>query len=347
MLRIGICEDEKIAAEQLHNIIVKILFSCTDVEFQDFTDGEEVIEAIRREEFFVDLLFLDIHMEHLDGLETAKYIRKHGIDVDIIFWTVSKKHVFEGYTYKAFAYHLKPIDENVLAKDLLRYLEEKKQVECLNIKTKGGEIHIPLNKVLYFKSEKRRIIAYMYAGETAFYSKMDEVEKMVGNKGFIRCHQSYMVNYNMIDAIGRTEVTVRGIPIPVSRRYYKGTEQILNDNVTMQIAHSLAMNQAKAGAIVFVKGKLLGAMIRIRSNQKIKLGRDGTKSDIVVNDRAISRLHCSIMYNGETGEYFVCDYSLNGLYRENGKKLPKGKVVKLKMGDELCLGNDKNIIRLG
>lgn len=347
MLRIGICEDEKIAADQLHDMLVKILFSCTDIEFQSFTDGEEVIEAIKKGKFFVDLLFLDIHMECLDGLETAKFIRKHGIDVDIIFLTVSKEHVFEGYTYKAFAYHLKPIDEDILAKDLLRYLEEKKLAECLNIKTKGGEIHLSLSKVLYFKSEKRRMIAHMLTDETAFYSKMDEVEKMIANKGFMRCHQSYMINCNMIDAIGRTEVIVQGISIPVSRKYYKSMQRILEDNVPIRITHSLAMNQAQSGAIVFVKGKLLGAIIHIRSNQEIKLGRDGLKSDIVINDTVISRLHCSITYNGETGEYFVCDYSLNGMYKENGKKLPKGRMVKLKTGDELCLGDDKNIIRLG
>lgn len=229
----------------------------------------------------------------------------------------------------------------------MRYLEEKKQAECLNIKTKGGEIHLLLNKVLYFRSEKRKIIAYMHTDEIVFYSKMDEIEEMIGCKGFIRCHQSYMINCNMIDVISRTEVIVRGIPIPVSRRYCNDMKRILGGEVSMQITHSLAMNQAKAGAVVFVKGKLLGTIIRIRSNREIKLGRDGTKSDIVVNDKAISRLHCSIMYNGETGDYVVCDYSLNGLYRENGKKLPKGKAVKLKMGDELCLGNDKNMIRLG
>lgn len=347
MLRIGICEDEKIAAEQLHNMIVKILFSSTEVEFQNFTDGEEVTEAIRREEFLVDLLFLDIHMEHLNGLDTARFIRKHGIDVDIIFLTVSKEHVFEGYTYKAFAYHLKPVEEERLERDLLRYLEERKLAECLNINTKGGTVHLLLNKVLYFRSEKRRMIAHMLTGETVFYSKMDEVEKRVGNKGFIRCHQSYMVNCSMIDVIGRTELIVQGISVPVSRKYCKNMEMILEDNLPIQITHSLAMNQAKAGAIVFVKGKLLGTIIHIRGNQEIRLGRDGTKSDFVVNDRGISRLHCGIRYNSETGEYLVCDYSLNGLYRENGKKLPKGKMVKLKMGDELCLGNDENIIRLG
>lgn len=220
MLKIGICEDDKETSEQLHSVISKILFQYTDMKIQHFSDGEEVLEKIKQGNFKLDLLFLDIHMKRLDGMKTAEFIRRHKIDVDIIFLTVSKEHVFEAYRYKAFAYCLKPISEKNLSKDLMRYIEERdKCSDYLNINIKGKEQWIPLSKVIYFESEKRKVIAHMLTDKVSFYAKMNEVEELVGSKGFMRCHQSYMVNRNMIDSIGRTEIVVQGLRIPMSRKY--------------------------------------------------------------------------------------------------------------------------------
>lgn len=351
MLRIGICEDERWMAEQLHSVLVRILFPYTDVEILSFTDGAEVMEAIDKEMFCVELLFLDIHMKHIDGMRTAEFIREKQIDVDIIFLTFSKEHVFEGYKYKAFAYHLKPLNEERLAEDLKRYMEEKRrQEECLKICKKGKELYLTLDRILYFKSENRRIIAYTKTDETVFYGKLDDVELLVKNKGFMRCHQSYMVNSNKIDVIKRKEIIVGGISVPMSRKYYESMEQ-QEKSTGIGITHSLAMNREQAGAIVFVKGKLLGAIIRIKSDREIRIGRDGSKADIVVNDMVVSRLHVSVTYHSETGDYTIYDYSKNGIYRPKGKegnlRLPKRMPIRLNMGDEICLGDARNVIRLG
>jgi DNA-binding LytR/AlgR family response regulator len=348
MLRIGICDDEKAVVEQLRSILVKLLFSYTDVEYQSFLDGQEIIDSIQNGAFKLDLLFLDIHMEKVDGLKTAEFIRKHGVDVDIIFLTASKDYVFEGYRYRAFAYHLKPVKEALLEKDLLRYLEEKRNLEdCLTIQTKSKKIHLPLNRVIYFKSEGHKITAHTLAGGTVFYGKLDDLEEQIGQKGFVRCHQSYMVNRSMIDAVGRKEIHAQGITVPMSRKYYESGELHEKIHVAAQASQSLAANQTEEGAIVFVKGKLLGAIIRIQQNCDILVGRDGTKADIVVHDGAVSRLHCSICYNGITKDYSVCDYSSNGLYREDGSRLPKGQKVRFVTGEKLLLGNDNNVVQLG
>lgn len=348
MLKIGICEDDEKTKEQLHNIISKIFFQYTDMEIQCFSDGREIVDLIKQDIFQMDLLFLDIHMKHLDGMKTAEFIRKHRIDVDIIFITVSKEHVFEGYNYKAFAYCLKPVNEQNLMKDLVRYIKEKESCsECLNISVKGNEQRIVLNKVIYFESDKRKIIAHMLADEISFYAKLDEVEELVRGKGFIRCHKSYMVNENMIDSVKRTEIIAQGISIRMSRKYYESMEAEKKEESGIRLTHSLAMNQEKTGAVVFVKGKLVGTIIRIKSDKEIKLGRDGNISDIVINDTKISRLHCSVTYHRETDDYVVLDYSKNGIFTGEGTRFPKNEEVRMKAGEEICLGDEGNVVRLG
>lgn len=345
MLRVGICDDEQDIVEKLRDMIVKIFFSYTEIEIVCFSDGEEVIEAIDKGEFFVDLLFLDIHMQHVNGLKTAQFIRRSGMKTDIIFVTASKEHAFEGYTYKAYAYHLKPINQDLLAKDLLRYLEEKRYCEdSISVNTKGKELKLALNRILYFKSDDRRVIARMFSGEAIFYAKLADIEQQVKNSGFIRCHQSYIINRSMLEEVGRTECKVFGIPVPISRKYYERMKEHATETV---FTHGLEVNQEKTGAIVFVKGKMLGAIIRIQDDEEIRIGRDGTLADLVVNYPVISRLHCTITYNSEYGDYTVCDFSTNGLYNEDGKKLPKEQKLRLERGSCLQLGNDENVIRLG
>ena len=115
----------------------------------------------------------------------------------------------------------------------------------------------------------------------------------------------------------------------------------------IHVTKSLAMNREEAGALVFTKGKLLGAIIRIRDNKEITVGRDATRSDVVVNAMTISRRHCKVVYHKDTGRYTVTDYSKNGVYTGDGKRLPSDEEVEVNAGEELWLGDEENILRLG
>lgn len=348
MIKIAICDEDINSVKKLHDLLVKITFSYSDIEICHFQNGEAVIDAIQKEKLAVDLLFVEINMKQIDGFQVAERIRKHNIDMDIIFISNSKDYVYEGYMFKAFAYYVKPVKEDLLRKDVIRYLEERNYItENLTINTKSRELHIPIHKIVYFKSEKRRVIAYMLTGEQSFYAKLDDVEKMVEGRGFIRCHQSYLVNGNLVDSYGRKEIIAQGMSIPMSRKYYEDMEIREDDSTYIRIHRSIAMNQKRGGAIVFVKGKLLGTILWIQCDKEITVGRNGASVDVVVNERRISRLHCGIRYDSETDSYRVVDYSTNGIYRADGERIQAKDGVCMNAGEEIWLGNSENIIRLG
>lgn len=102
MLRIGICEDETAIRKEIHELAVKVLFQYEELDFYYYKNGQEVIHSIEKQQFFVELLLLDIHMPIIDGIQVADYIRKCNVDVDIIFVTISNQHVFQGYQYRAY-----------------------------------------------------------------------------------------------------------------------------------------------------------------------------------------------------------------------------------------------------
>lgn len=222
MISVGICDDDKEHRELLREYACKALFQFGEVQFSDYESGNQVIEEIEKGEFTCELLLLDIHMTGKDGLETAAYIRTHQVDVDIIFITVSAEHVFDGYTYQAFSYLLKPVDHDRLTSELERYMKLKEvNSKCLHVAIGGKKVQIFLDRVKYFAADGRKIHVIQRGDEEelSFYAKMGDLQETLEEDGFLRCHQSYLVNTKYVESFSRAEIEVAGESIPVSRRY--------------------------------------------------------------------------------------------------------------------------------
>lgn len=353
MLKIGICDDDNAQLEQIHNWINEELFQRTEISVVRFSSGEEVVEAIEREDFDVHVLFMDIHMKKLNGMETAAYIRQQRVDVDVIFLTVSKQHVYNGYIHKAYAYLLKPIQESTFKKVLNQYVDEWEQSSgFLEVRTSGGMRKIWLHKVLYFSSDIRVIDAHFVNEIIRFYGKLDDVEQQIDNEDFIRCHKSFLVNKMKIDNMRRESVEVHGEILPVSRSCYEQMKLkglFIKDNKIVHVSKndSLAKKWDNMGAIVGITGKYIGAIIRIKPNQKIVFGRNADVADFILDDPDISRSHCWVQYDQDLQVYYVCDESANGTCVNNTYYLEKDRVVQLKSGDELRLAESENVFKLG
>lgn len=101
-----------------------------------------------------------------------------------------------------------------------------------------------------------------------------------------------------------------------------------------------------APAILGVSGMYAGSTFPLTPNQPVVLGRDGAVAQIVFSQGAqkISR-HCEVMFNSQTQQYRVTDFSSNGTY-VNGKRLPANAPIKLARGTEVSLGDNNNVIKL-
>ncbi len=353
MLKIGVCDDDSSQIEQINNWLSEELFQRMEFSLVCFSSGEEVVEAIEKELFDVHLLFMDIHMKKLDGMETAAFIRQQRMDVDIIFLTVSRQHVYNGYIHKAYAYLLKPMDENIFKKVLNQYVDEWEQSSgFLEVITSGGLRKIWLNRVLYFSSDIRVIDAHFINETIRFYGKLDDLEQQLESDEFIRCHKSFLVNRIKIDAMTREWVEVHGEQLPISRSCYgklkqKGLFHKDGKMVCFTNHKSLSQKWGKIGAIVGIAGKYTGAIIRIQPNQKIVFGRNAEVADFVLDEQAVSRSHCWVQYDPFLHCYYVCDDSVNGTLVNESYYLERNRVARLKSGDELCLADTDNVFKLG
>ena len=78
----------------------------------------------------------------------------------------------------------------------------------------------------------------------------------------------------------------------------------------------------------------------------VLIGSSPQRSNIVVRNRYVSRLHCEIFYQAETNTFIVEDKSTNGTY-VNRKRLVKNIPIKIPPGNILGLGLDRCLLKLG
>ena len=219
LIRIGICDDIYDARMQLRSMLERILerkgIQCNCVEFPS---GEKLLRFLETHTGEMDVLFLDMKMMGIDGLETARRIRKNDADVELVFVTSYADRVFDGYTVGALAYLMKPAGQKPLEEIINKVLSGIYQKENQNFFCRYGEVtyRIPYNKILYFVSDRRRIICVTSEREISFYDKLDHVAEQVGGQ-FVRIHQRYLVNACNVDSFCANEVHIGDIVLPVSR----------------------------------------------------------------------------------------------------------------------------------
>lgn len=347
MIKIGICDEDVIFTNKLHETISNILFPIDEWTTQIFHTSEEIIHAIETGEFDCQLLFMDIMIG--EGLNTVRYIFEHEVNTDIIFITSSKDYVYESYHYHTFAYLLKPVSETDISVELQRYLKELNVSPRFLPITSGGVRHnIPIHSILYIESNRHKVIVHTIKQDYICYQKLNELEELLKKDNFVRCHQSFLVSLHHVTDFTLTTLTIANKEIPISRRY----QPVLQEALTMgqgkqeKSLGTISEKQKDYGAIVCTHGAYLGSIIHICPEQKILIGRDLNMSDIQVNLPLVSRLHCELIYHADRQEYEVTDYSSSGTYVNQKNRLMKGIPYTFQKGTALCFGDLETVYKL-
>lgn len=216
-MRIGICDDEaklrhallKVAARELELLGI-------DFEIREYSSGEELLRESPPEE--PDILFLDIEMDKMNGMEAAKELRRRHKNTVLIFVTAYPDFVFQGYEVHALHYILKPYEEEKIRKVLRMALEELDSLkeQYYVARQKSGVMKLPLSKVHYFKSDRKKVRAVMDGKAEEFYGSLSEMDTELPSY-FIRCHNRYLVNLNYVTRVEGNLCICGDDEIPVSR----------------------------------------------------------------------------------------------------------------------------------
>ncbi len=130
-------------------------------------------------------------------METAKSIREADNRAILIFVSFHDQYCKELMGVQPFDFIDKPVEEERLEPVLRRavkVLGDKEEI--FEYSYQKALYRIPVRKICYFYSERRKIHICCHDGEREFYQKLDEVEAQMGrlNTKFVRISKSYLVN---------------------------------------------------------------------------------------------------------------------------------------------------------
>lgn len=204
-------------AEKIRGTLEEMKVPCF---LRQFNSGEELLQA---EENF-DIVFLDIMMDGLDGMKTAKRIRKKASCRLLVFISASREYVFDAYDVEAFWYLVKPVEtgklKQVLKKAVLK--TEAASPDFILVNKGRQKQKIFLRDILYFEIMGRLIDIHKTGGISDYYGKISILEEELREKGFFRCHKSYLVHLKYVKGYNRQEAVLdNGEKIPISKRRYE------------------------------------------------------------------------------------------------------------------------------
>lgn len=194
------------------------------------------------------ILFLDIQMPDKGGFDLLKSIAAP--DFEVIFVTAYDQYAIQAIKFSAIDYLLKPINTTELVNAVNRAIaniEKEKQNERLqnlvySISHKNQvKIAVPGNKetlfispetILFCKSDNNYTVLYLQNNQKLTSSKpIFEYEELLNAHGFIRCHQSYLVNTAFIKSWIRVDgdrlLMEEGHEIPISRNSKEKVKQAI------------------------------------------------------------------------------------------------------------------------
>jgi two-component system, LytTR family, response regulator len=210
-------------------------------------EGEQIILKHKP-----DLVFLDIQMPEKNGFDMLKSL--NSFDFEIIFVTAYDQYGIQAVKFSAIDYLLKPINiddlkqavqkaalkstqkrHNAQLENLIQLVQQKQQKQFHRIalqSTKETRFVEP-DKIVRCESSNNYTTFYLSNGEKILTSKpIFEYEEMLQDYGFVRCHQSHLINKTFIKSWSKEEggyfLMEDNTQIPISRNKKEGLKLLLN-----------------------------------------------------------------------------------------------------------------------
>ena len=221
MFSIALCEDNSLQREELKNNLSKVLDEIgVEYKLLTFETGEDLLREYPEK---LDMLFLDIQMGELTGMDTARKVREYDDKVEIIFITALWDYIQKGYEVRAFRYLIKPVKFKELQEQVTACIENilHKRYTYITIKDKNNVLKIRTEDILFLETFERKVIIHTNSQDYIVKMSMNKLEKELTNKGFFRCHTSYIVNLIKIEEIKKDYLLINKFTLPVSKHRMK------------------------------------------------------------------------------------------------------------------------------
>ncbi|MDW7694009.1 LytTR family DNA-binding domain-containing protein [Flammeovirgaceae bacterium SG7u.111] len=233
MLKVLIIEDEKLAADDLEEMLLEINPEIKVLE--KIGSVEKAVEWLKSNEE-AELIFLDIHLSDGNSFSIFDSVE---VKTPIIFTTSYDQYAIKAFKHNSIDYLLKPVDQDELEKaiekfeelrgktqdvdlgDILKTISEKKEPEfqqrfMVTIRDSIKSIHV--DDVAYFMGED----GYVYLvtksdGRYIINYTLNKLDTVLDPDKFFRINRKFTVNFDAIQqmtAYSKSRVQLNLLPAP-------------------------------------------------------------------------------------------------------------------------------------
>lgn len=246
MIRAILIDDEIFNLENLQTLLEKHCPQVTIIATAQNID--DALDAVVKHS--PNLLFLDIQMGNKTGFDVLKQLPTRNFEV--IFVTAFDQYGIQAVKFAALDYLLKPIDieelilavnkaENKLSTQvqtsqldfLLQQLKKSEtKVSKIALQMQGEIRYVNLSEIIRCEADNTYTHFFLSNDEKILVSKsLKEYADLLRPNGFLRCHQSHLVNPDYVKSLlkedGGVLLLLSGEKIPISKPNRDAVKQAL------------------------------------------------------------------------------------------------------------------------
>ena len=182
---------------------------------------------------------LDLNLKGKSGYDLLKYAASLPFHTIIISAYTDK--AITAFEYGVIDFIPKPFDLNRLRLAFDRYfgrVQNPEKAKYLVFRKKNKNVLLPVNEIIYFKSEGYLVNAYSVNEDINLLEKTLKHLELILPSNFVRVHRSFIVNIECIKSYQNTgggvyNIELRdGTSLPIRRSGLKLLRQRLNKNYT-------------------------------------------------------------------------------------------------------------------
>jgi len=227
LIKCIIVEDETLAQQVIQNHLQKIdSFELVGI----CNNAIEAKDVLNKQE--VDLIFLDIQLPGMTGLNFLRSLENPPL---VVLTTAYAEYALESYEFNVIDYLLKPISFERFSKTVNKITEGRlfaqpsKDKENLHdhifIKSNSKFFKVNFSEIVYIESMKDYLKIHTTEYKLITHQTMNEMEKILPAKQFIRIHKSYIIALGYIKSIYGNSVDMQNATLPIGINY---KEKVMN-----------------------------------------------------------------------------------------------------------------------
>lgn len=226
MLKCIIVEDETLAQDVIRTHLARI----GDLELLGvFRTAPEALPALETGE--VDIMFLDIRLPGMSGLHFLRTLPDPPL---VVLTTAYAEYALESYEFNVIDYLLKPISFERFSKAVNKILDGRLYPvspaptgDHIFVKSNSKFFRVDFQEILYVQGMKDYLKIHTPDFTLITHQTMNDLEKLLPSRLFIRVHRSYLVAVRQIRSIYGNTIDLGKVEIPIGVNYKESVMELV------------------------------------------------------------------------------------------------------------------------